>query len=121
MENKVSASLSFERRQILIETNGLNWTQDFKDKIYDTEEKFRKKIILEINEFAGNYWAVQFNDFASPSGSKYIVDIRVTNQDFLPQIVSVITNAFPELDFSFYVAGQHSPFYQSQDFMYERS
>jgi hypothetical protein len=120
MEKKVSASLTFEDRQKLITPNGLDWSQDFKDKIYDKEEEFRERIILEINEFAGDDWAVQFNDFGSLFGSKFIVDIRVSNSNLLLPITQVIINAFPEMDFSFYALGQHSPFHQTPYFMYER-
>jgi hypothetical protein len=43
--NKVSASLGFEPEQKLLPPTELDWTQDFKDKIYDKEEKFILKIL----------------------------------------------------------------------------
>ncbi len=120
MGNKISASLTFEPHQKLITPQGLDWSQDFKDKIYDKEEEFRGKIILQINEFAGDDWSVQFNDYGSPTSSKFIVDIRVPNTDSLPRIVNIIVDAFPDFDFSFFISGQHSPFHQTPYFMYER-
>jgi hypothetical protein len=118
MENKVSVGLAFEPHQKLLTPQGLDWSQDFKDKIYDKEEEIRSQIILQINEFAGNEWSVQFKDFDSPTKRKFIVEINATNVDFLNRIVNVIINAFPEMDFLFCVGNQ--TFFETPYFRYEK-
>lgn len=117
---KVSAGPGFEPHQILLTPTAIDFDQEFKNKLYDKEEEFRSKIILEINEFAGNDWYVHFIDFASPSGKKFIVDITISKHEYQSRIVNVITNAFPDFDFSFYVKNEKSPFAQTPFFMYDR-
>ena len=35
---------------------GINWSPDFKQELYDIEEEFRSKIILDINDLVGINW-----------------------------------------------------------------
>jgi hypothetical protein len=70
------------------------------------EEELRSKIILEINEFAGNDWSVKFSDFDSTGKNKFIVDVTAPGPDILIRIAQVIVNAFPEIDFMFFSANQ---------------
>jgi len=116
MENKVTAGLAYEPHQKLITPKGLDWSQDFKDKIYDKEEKLRSKIILEINEFADDNWGAKFSDFDSPGKNKFIVDVIAPSPDFLIRIAQIIVNAFPEMDFMFFAANQC--FFETPNFRY---
>jgi hypothetical protein len=118
MENKVSVGLGFKPHQKLLTPKGLDWSQDFKDKIYDKEEEMRSKIILQINEFAGNDWHVKFGDFRSLNGNKFIVDVSATNSDFLHRIAKIIVDAFPDMEFMFFAGNQ--AFFETPYFRYER-
>jgi len=66
MDNNVTIGLPYEPHQKLIVPQGLDWSQDFKNKIHSKEEELRSKIILEINEFAGDDSSAKFSDLGSP-------------------------------------------------------
>lgn len=106
----------FSNFVFMITPQGLDWSQDFEDKIYDKAEEIRSKIILEINEFAGDYWSAKFGDFDSPGKNKFIVDVSAPSPEFLIRIAQVIVNAFPEMDFMFFSANQC--FFETPHFRY---
>ena len=100
----------------MITSQGLDWSQNFKNKIYGREEESRIKIILEIKKFAGNDWSVKFSDFDSPGNNKFIVDVTASGPEFLIRIAQVIVNAFPEMDFMFFAANEC--FFETPHFRY---
>jgi hypothetical protein len=53
-EIKVRANLTFEEYQMTITPKGVEFDNDFRNKLYDTEELIRSKIIFEINKIAGD-------------------------------------------------------------------
>ena len=49
---KAPAGLVFDTHQVKVTSAGLEFDKEFKNKVYEKEEQFRSKIILQINEFA---------------------------------------------------------------------
>ena len=58
-----------------------------RDKIYDKEENFRDKLILEINEFSQGKWHIHFNEY--PSGN-FDADVFVENDEDYRTILSIL-------------------------------
>lgn len=64
-----------------IDPNGdFKFSDRMRNKIYDTEEEFRSKIILEVNSAIENRWHVRFIE--TPQ-STFMIDIfHETNDDY---------------------------------------
>ena len=108
--NKIRANIVIGDGEMTVTTSGIEFNDDFKNKYYDTEEAVRSKVILQINEFAGDDWRVTFNEYPINKPA-YIVDLLVNNREYLQKIADVVIKAFPDHYLSFYEDGQHSPFY----------
>ncbi len=101
---KITASLHFGLHPMQITSTGIKFNDDFMERLYDTEEYFREKIILKINDIAGNDWAVRFVEEPTENKS-YLVDVEVKEDRHLLKIINIIAEAFPEINLSFWKPG----------------
>ena len=97
---KVIVGLTHGFSPFWVTDKGIKFNDAFIDRVYEKEEFFRERIILQINEIADNDWAVKFleNPDLTPH---YFVDITADDK-FFPQIVNIVENAFPEISFEFW-------------------
>lgn len=108
-EAKVRASLCFQPGQMTITPTKIDFDDNFKNKLYDVEEYIRSKVILEINEFAGGGWNLNFIDNPMPKPA-YIVEVTLTDLTHLDKIVYTVRQAFPDHFLTFFLNGAGSPF-----------
>ena len=97
---KVTVSLTHGFHPSWVTSNGLKFNGAFIDRLYEKEEFFRERIILQINEIAGNNWAVHFTE-TPDLYPKYFVDITADDR-FLPEIIGIVADAFPEISLDFW-------------------
>ena len=97
---KVTVSLTHGFHPSWITNEGLKFNNAFIDRLHEKDEFFRERIILQINEIAGNNWAVHFSENPDLMPT-YFVDIRAEDR-FLAQIIAVISDAFPEITLDFW-------------------
>lgn len=100
MNLKVTASLTHGLHPMEVTPSGLKFNDAFLDRLYEKEEYFRERIILPINEIAGDLWAVHFTETPSLLPA-YFVDIRAEDRH-LPAIVAIISAAFPDIELDFW-------------------
>jgi hypothetical protein len=79
---------------------GVRFNDAFTERLYEKDEFFRERIILQINEIAGDDWSVKFTEEPTSKPS-FLVDIKAKDQ-YLPPIIRIVSNAFPEFDLSFW-------------------
>jgi hypothetical protein len=101
---KITAGLTFLPHQMRVTSNGVEFDDEWKNRLYDVEEFFRSKVILPINEFAGNNWKAQFIEMGLTEKT-YIVDIIATIPENYDRIALQIIEALPDYRFSFYNRG----------------
>jgi len=107
---KVTSGFLFEQHQLHISESGkIDFDQVLKDELYEKEEHLRAKIILDINEFAGDDWQVNFTPDPQQQPT-FWVDIEVKDRNNLRRIKAVIDNALPEYDLYYMEKGTHTPF-----------
>jgi hypothetical protein len=97
---KVSVSLSHGFNPSWVTDGGLKFNDAFIDRLHEKEEFFRERIILQINEIAGDAWAIHFSEEPTQSPS-YLVDITA-NDKLISMIVRIVANAFPEISLDFW-------------------
>jgi hypothetical protein len=97
---KVSVALNTGLHPMGFTPNGIHFNEEFTDALRDKEEELRSKIILQINDVAGDSWGVYFNEYPV-NNSTLIVDIK-SDQKFYRQIVNIITEAYPQVSFMFF-------------------
>jgi hypothetical protein len=100
MKLKVTASLTHGLHPMEVTPDGIKFNDAFIDRLYEKEEYFRERIILQINEVAGNDWAVHFTENPTVEPT-FFVDISAEDR-FLPGIMYIISTAFPEIELHFW-------------------
>jgi hypothetical protein len=91
---KVRNFLSIDRRTD-ITSDGLHFSQEFKDRLSDIDELVRSKIIIPINEKVGLHnWAVTFVQ----NSSQFFCDIYSSDKTHFDMIVSIISNRLTDMD-----------------------
>ena len=71
---------------------------EFNQKVYDKEEQFRTKIILQINEAVGlNNWAIRFGQMYEDK-EKYITDIYAENENDYNIILNILGQQVPLIE-----------------------
>lgn len=79
------------------------FTQSFKDFLYETDEAFRSKVMIPINEDVGLFnWAI---DFIENPGQGFLVDIYCDNDSAFVRIHRIIVERFPDVEFLFWKKG----------------
>jgi hypothetical protein len=97
---KVTVSLSKGLEPKWVTPKGLQFNDKFIDRLHEKDEFFRERIILQINEFAGNDWSVHFTEYPNEEPT-YFVDITA-EEIFLRPIIQIISDSFPELKLVFW-------------------
>jgi len=87
---RISASVLFDG-PIFNEDGKVKLSQTMRNKIYDKEETFRAKIILEINELSKGKWHIHFNEY--PSGN-FDADVFVENDEDYRTILAILKREF---------------------------
>ena len=100
---KVTVSLSKYLHPMWATPTGLVFNNLFRDRYYEQEEFFRERIILPINEIAGNQWWVHFTEYPY-KWPKYFVDITAEDR-YVSQIMNIIASTFPDINFEFWRPG----------------
>ena len=100
MKLKVTASLTHGLHPMEVTPTGLKFNDAFLDRLYEREEFFRERIILAINEIAGNQWSVHFTETPRLMPA-YFVDIRAEDR-YLTAIIDIISAAFPDVELDFW-------------------
>jgi hypothetical protein len=85
-------------------STGVEFDNEFKDKVYSVEEFFRSRIILPVNELAGNDWRVQFVAIPTVETS-FIVDTSTRKPEHYDAIALLVIQALSEFKFSFFNRG----------------
>lgn len=101
--NKISVGLSFGLHPMFITPNGIEFNAAFKERLIEKERYFQEKIVDRINTIAGNNWALHFTEVPVNHPS-FLVDILAA-QDNYGAIMNVISSAFPDTEFSFWIPG----------------
>ncbi len=85
--------------------NGLNFKDEFYDKIYEKEDSVRSEIILPINDLAGLHsWAIRL--IQSPERkNKFHAHIYLDNQNNYQQVVEIITKGLKDFELTFSFMG----------------
>lgn len=97
---KVTVSLTHGLHPMWVTEEGLKFNDAFTNRLYEKEEFFRERIILQINDIAGDGWAVHFGECPDLMPT-YLVDITAEDRH-LRAIIQVISDAFPEVSFDFW-------------------
>jgi hypothetical protein len=97
---KVNASLTYGLHPMKVTAEGVKFNENFIDRLYEKEEYFRERIILKINELAGNDWSVQFTEYPVLEPT-FFVDITAEDK-YLQPIIGIISEAFPEVGLHFW-------------------
>jgi len=83
----------------------IKFGNSFMQRLHDTEEEFRSKLIVEINDKVGLHnWAIQFIEHPTEE-PKFFADIWVDNTDHYPLIIGIIRSIIPEIEFMYYYKG----------------
>lgn len=72
--------------------NGISWSPEFMQELYQIEEEFRSKIILEINDAVGKDWHISFVDFGD--SETFLVDIYTDSTINIAKIMDIVKNKF---------------------------
>ena len=79
------------------------FSQSFVDFLVDTDEKFREKLIVSINDQIGLFnWAI---DFIENPSEGFLVDIYCDSPVDFQKIYGMIIERFPDIEFRFYNKG----------------
>jgi hypothetical protein len=73
-------------------------TNEFKDKVEESDERIRSQIITFINDAVPDRWAIRFIPY---TGEKYLIDVYADSLEDFEKIVWVTRERSPELIFSF--------------------
>jgi hypothetical protein len=99
---RVRVSQMYGEGEMQITPNGIKFSNAWCDKLYNTEEEFRSKIILDINELVGEEWHVMFTPFLT---GEYFADIYALTESDAIQIYNIIQNKITNFKFKFYYKG----------------
>ncbi|MBO6606655.1 hypothetical protein [Psychroserpens sp.] len=89
---RISASVLFDG-PIFNENGKVELSQTMRNKIYDEEEGFRAKLIIEINNSVNGMWHIDFSEY--PSGN-FDADVFVENDSDYNTIRSILLREFKE-------------------------
>ena len=89
---RISASVLFDG-PIYNEKGKVELSQTMRNKIYDKEEGFREKLILEINNSAQGKWHIDFSEY--PSGN-FDADVYIESNSDFNLIKSILESRFRE-------------------------
>jgi hypothetical protein len=91
---KVRTLLTVDRR-VDLTSDGLRFSQSFKDRLNDTDELVRSRIIIPINEAVGLHnWAVTFVE----NSNQFFSDIYAEDRNQYETIVSIISSRLIEIE-----------------------
>lgn len=83
----------------------IKFSDAFMQRLYDEEEGFRAKIMIDINEKVGLHnWAIQFIEHPTEKPT-FFADIWVDNQEDYPIIIGIIRSIITDIEFSYYYKG----------------
>lgn len=97
-------------KDIAFTPDGLKFVGDadqFNNRVYDTEEEIRAKIIIPITEKLGNRWGTIFIE--EPT-RQFLVDVFCDTEDDYIFIVNKIMQNVPELDFDCFFRKKYETF-----------
>jgi hypothetical protein len=97
---KVTVSLAKGLHPMWEDATGIRFTDAFVDRLREKDEYFRERIILPINDLAGNDWAVHFTEYPVTEAT-YLVDVTAEDR-FLTPIIRMISCAFPDVNLQFW-------------------
>jgi hypothetical protein len=89
---RISASVLFDG-PILNEAGKVELSQTMRNKIYDKEEGFREKLIIDINNSTDGKWHIDFTEY--PSGN-FDADVYIENNSDFNIIKSMLESRFRE-------------------------
>jgi hypothetical protein len=96
----LALNLSFD-----LTSNGVGFSQAFKDKLTDYEEQFRSQIMIPINEIVGLHnWAILFSEVPQ-SPPKFFCDIYTDDKNHYSNVVAIVTNRIRDVEFYFFYKG----------------
>ncbi|MBW8202022.1 hypothetical protein [Flagellimonas abyssi] len=89
---RISTSVLFDG-PIFNEEGKVELSQSMRNKIYEKEEGFREKLILDINNLAQGKWHIDFTEY--PSGN-FEADVYVESKSDFDFIKSILISRFRE-------------------------
>lgn len=102
---KIRTGLHFGLEHVPSPDGKIKFSNNFMQRLYDEEEGFRAKIMIEINERVGLHnWAIQFIEHPTDE-PKFFADIYVDNTEHYPVIIGIIRSIIKEIEFSYYYKG----------------
>ena len=88
----------------------VKFSDAFMQRLYDEEEKFRSKIMIEINERVGLHnWAIMFIELPLEKPT-FFADIWVDNVEYYPVMIGIIRSIITEIEFSYFYKGDMSSY-----------
>jgi hypothetical protein len=91
-----------------ITSSGIKFSQPFIDSLHEEEEKFKSKIMVDINDVVGiQKWHILFSEYPIPKET-YFADIYAASEEDFYKIVAIIKDRITDIDFRYYYKGDVS-------------